>query len=67
MLLIMKYWFELLTPDYRSYECFIPDGSVAKAKRYALQYMRERGISEAILARNSFVTNNLLGFEELHV
>lgn len=28
----MKYWFELLTTDYESTECFIPDGTVAKAK-----------------------------------
>ena len=63
----MKYYFELLTSDYDSLECFIPDGTVANAKRYAKQYMREHGISEAILTRNSLVASNLLECIDVYV
>lgn len=63
----MKYWFELLTTDYDALDCFIPDGTVANAKRYVKQYMREHEISEAILTRNSLFTSNLLECIDVYV
>lgn len=63
----MKYWFELLTIDYDNLGCFIPDGTVASARRCVKQYMREHEISEAILTRNSLVTGDLLECIDVYV
>lgn len=63
----MKYWFELLKTDYEPTECFIPDGTVAKAKKYAISYMKDNHIEEAILTRNSMSTSDLLECIDLKI
>lgn len=63
----MKYWFELLKTDYEPTEAFIPDGTVAKAKKYAISYMKDNHIEEAILTRNSMSTSDLLECIDLKI
>lgn len=49
----MKYWFELLKTDYELTECFISDGTAAKAKKHAISYMKDNHIEEAVLTRKA--------------
>lgn len=56
-----RYYFELLNEQYDNLGALIPDGSHKKtAENRAKAWMRENGVTEAILEVNSMVTSNIL-------
>lgn len=56
-----RYWFELTDENYNDLGAFIPDGSSKQsAVNRARRWMRDNGITEAILAVNSMKTDNIL-------
>lgn len=56
-----RYWFELTDENYNDLGAFIPDGSSKQsAVNRARRWMRDNGITEAILVVNSMKTDNIL-------
>lgn len=56
-----RYWFELTDENYNDLGAFIPDGSSKQsATNRARRWMRDNGVTEAILAVNSMKTDNIL-------
>lgn len=56
-----RYYFELLNEQYDNLGALIPDGShKSTAENRAKAWMRENGVTEAILEVNSMVTSNIL-------
>lgn len=56
-----RYWFELTDERYNDLGVVIPDGSSKQAAiNRARQWMRDNGITKAVLAVNSMRTDNLL-------
>lgn len=61
----MYYWFELLDEKYRETEYCIPDGTIAEAKKYAIEHMKKNRMIKAHLKKYSLRTSKLL--EIIHI
>lgn len=56
-----RYWFELTDEQYNDLGAAIPDGSNKQAAiNKARQWMKDNGVTKAVLAVNSMRTGNLL-------
>lgn len=56
-----RYWFELLDENYNDLGAFLADGTNKQtAVNQAKRWMKENGVSCAILAVNSLRTSNIL-------
>lgn len=56
-----RYYFELTDEHYNDLGAFIPDGSNKQAAiNKARQWMKDNGVTKAMLAVNSMRTGNLL-------
>lgn len=56
-----RYWFRLEDEHHNDLDALIPDGSNKQAAiNKARQWMKDNGITEAVLAVNSMRTNNLI-------
>jgi len=56
-----RYYFELIDEHYNDLGAFIPDGSNKQAAiNKARQWMKDNGVTKAMLAVNSMRTGNLL-------
>ncbi len=63
-----RYWFELLTESYDDLGAMIPDGSSkTTAVNRAKRWMKQHGISCAILAMNSMMTGNILDMIQIEL
>lgn len=56
-----RYWFELTDEQYNDLGAAIPDGSNKQAAiNKARQWMKDNGVTKAVLTVNSMRTGNLL-------
>lgn len=56
-----RYWFELLDENYNNLGAYLPDGrNKQTAVNQSKRWMKEYGISYAILVVNSLRTSNIL-------
>ncbi len=56
-----RYYYELLDEEYNDLGALIPDGSnKSSAVNHAKSWMKENGVSRAILSVNSMITSNIL-------
>lgn len=63
-----RYYFELLDSEYNDLGAALPDGSNRQAAiNKARQWMRDNGISRAILSVNSMRTSNLLDMIDIEL
>ena len=63
-----RYWFELTDVHYNDLGAAIPDGSSKQAAvNRARRWMRDNGVTMAILAVNSMRTNNLLDSIDIEI
>lgn len=63
-----RYYFELTDKQYNDLCASIPDGSSKQAAiNKARQWMKDNGITEAVLAVNSMRTNNLIDAIDIEI
>lgn len=63
-----RYWFELTDEYYNDLGVAIPDGSSKQAAvNRARRWMRDNGVTMAVLAVNSMRTNNLLDSIDIEI
>ncbi len=61
-----RYYYELLDEEYNDLGALIPDGSnKSSAVNRAKAWMKENGVSRAILSVNSMTTSNILDMIEV--